>query len=143
MLRTLSMMTGMTRLLPAVTGILALCLVTGTSAIAGQVAGWWGGNWACNIDGRPARMKWIAVDDSQTSCDGNICTTSTGARWKGSFSDNGSRWVPLTDARRGNQGGLYFRHADGNQWYLPQPVNNRTKGWTTWNGQRYALSCWR
>jgi hypothetical protein len=143
MMSTFSMMAGMARPVPAITGILACCLVTGTPAIAGQVAGWWGGNWACNIDGRPARMKWVAVDDSQTSCDGDVCSTSTGARWKGSFSDNGSRWVPLTDPRRGNRGGLYFRHADGNQWYLATPVNNSTKGWTTWQGQRYSLSCWR
>jgi hypothetical protein len=58
-------------------------------------------------------------------------------------SDAGSRWVALTDPREGSRGGLYFRHADGNQWYLPKPTGNKTKGWTTWNGQRYSLSCWK
>jgi Family of unknown function (DUF6006) len=122
---------------------LALCLAVSGVATAGQVSGWWGGKWNCTIDGRPARMNWVAVDDRQTTCDGDVCTTSSGARWQGSFSDNGSRWVPLTNPLRGNQGGLYFRHADGNQWYLPQPSGNRTTGWTTWNGQRYPLVCWR
>lgn len=122
---------------------LSVYLALSGLAPAGQVPGWWGGAWDCNIDGRPARMKWAAVDDSQTNCNGDACTTSSGARWKGNFSDNGSRWVPLTEPRRGNKGGVFFRHADGNQWYLAQPVGNRTKGWTTWNGQRYTLACWR
>jgi hypothetical protein len=143
MMSNLPMMAGMKRPLAAISGVLALCLVTSTPAPAGSVAGWWGGTWSCNIDGRPARMKWVAVDDTQYSSDGNIGTVSHGARWKGSFSDNGSRWVPLTNPRQGDRGGLYFRHADGNKWYLAKPVNNRTKGWTTWNGQRYLLSCWR
>ncbi|NJO34224.1 MAG: hypothetical protein HC869_14930 [Rhodospirillales bacterium] len=110
---------------------------------AGTVSGWWGGAWQCNIDGRPARMKWVTVDDSQTNCDGDSCTTTSGARWKGSFSDNGSSWVPLTNPRRGQRGGLYFNYADGNRWYLATPSGSQTRGWTTWNGQRYSLSCWR
>jgi len=105
--------------------------------------GWWGGTWTCNIDGRPARMKWSSVDNTQTSCDGETCSTVAGARWKGLFSDSGSQWAPLTNAHLGNDGGLYFRHADGNKWYLPKPKGNKTTGWTTWNGNRYKLSCWR
>lgn len=119
------------------------CAFSGTAA-AGQVSGWWGGGWTCNIDGRPARMKWAAVDDTRTSCDGDTCSSSAGARWAGQFSDNGSRWVALTNPHSGNQGGLLFRHADGNQWYLSQPQNGgKAVGWTTWNGKRYPLSCWR
>ena len=49
----------------------------------------------------------------------------------------------LSDAREGSRGGLNFRHADGNQWYLAKPEGNKATGWTTWNGQRYSLSCWR
>lgn len=113
-------------------------------AAAGQVAGrWYDGMWNCNIDGRPARMRWRIVDDTQTHCDGDTCTTSHGATRKGSFSDNGSAWVPLTNPRNGDRGGLYFNHADGNRWYLARPVGNRSDGWTTWNGQRYPLACWR
>jgi hypothetical protein len=119
------------------------CLALSDSAIASTVSGWWGGTWTCSIDGRPARMKWVVVNDDQGTCNGDSCTSTSGARWKGSFSDNGSRWVPLTNPRLGNQGGVYFRHADGNQWYLPKPTNNRTSGWTTWNGRRYPLSCQR
>lgn len=121
----------------------ALCLIVLGLAYAGQVSGWWGGSWTCDIDGRPARMNWSVVDNSQTTCQGDTCTSTSGVRWKGNFSDNGSRWVPLSNARQGNTGGLFFRHADGNQWYLPKPQGNRTTGWTTWNGQRYRLSCWR
>jgi hypothetical protein len=124
--------------LAAVSGVLAWCFVTSGPPLAGQVTAWWGGFWACTIDGRPARMKWGAAGDSAA-----VNGISHAARWKGSFSDNGSRWMPLTNAREDTKGGLYFRHANGNQWYLAKPVNNKSKGWTTWNGQRYALSCWR
>lgn len=122
---------------------LALLPAVADRAHASQVSGWWGGSWRCTIDGRPARMRWTVVDDSRTTCSGNVCSTSSGVRWKGSFSDNGSRWVPLTHARHSAQGGLLFRHADGNQWFLARPQNNTTNGWTTWNGRRYALSCRR
>lgn len=121
---------------------LALTAASISPAGAGSVTGWWGGTWSCNIDGRSAKMKWVPVDDSQTSCNGDTCTTSSGARWKGSFSDNGSRWVPLTNPRPGDRGGVYFNHADGNRWYLPKPSGRQTVGWTTWNGQRYRLACW-
>jgi hypothetical protein len=108
----------------------ALSGAPSTPATAGTIEGWWGGDWACNIDGRPANMRWIVVEGSN------------GLRWKGSFSDNGSQWVPLTNARFGDRGGLYFNHADGNRWYLAEPEDNVADGWTTWNGQRYPLSCW-
>jgi Family of unknown function (DUF6006) len=137
------MTTVMQRSLIAMSCGIALCFTVSSPVIASQAVGWWGGNWNCNIDGRSARMRWNVVDDSQTTCNGNICSTTSGVRWQGSFSDNGSRWVPLTNPREGHQGGLYFRHADGNQWYLPKPTGNRTTGWTTWNGKRYPLSCWR
>lgn len=65
---------------------------------------------------------------------------TSAVKWVGRFSDNGPYWVPLTNPRESNEGGLYFRHADGNQWYLPKPKGNRTTGWTTWNSQRYSLS---
>lgn len=135
--------TVMQRSLVTLSSAIALSFAFSGSSPASVAVGWWGGYWDCNIDGRPARMKWDVVDDSQTTCNGNICSTTSGVRWQGSFSDNGSRWVALTEPRRGNRGGLYFRHADGNQWYLPQPTNNKTTGWTTWNGQRYSLSCWK
>lgn len=105
--------------------------------------GWWSGSWKCNIDGRPARMKWHVADASEGSCDGDICSTSSAVRWAGSFSDNGSRSVPLSRASEGTKGGLYFTHADGNRWYLAKPVGGKAVGYTTWNGQRYPLSCWR
>jgi Family of unknown function (DUF6006) len=92
-MRNNSMTTVMQRSLITMSCGIALSLVVSGSTVASQVAGWWGGNWNCNIDGRPARMRWNVVDDSQTTCNGNICSTTSGVRWKGSFSDNGSRWV--------------------------------------------------
>jgi hypothetical protein len=121
---------------------LACCLAAAIPASAGMTPGiWLDGNWTCKIDGRPARMAWKVIDDTQQTCSGGTCSLSHGVRRVGSFSDNGSKWVPLTDPRQESRGGFFFRHADGNQWYLPKPSGNRTSGWTTWNGARYPLSC--
>lgn len=128
-----------TPLLQSVVLAFGLC----SAAHASMVGGWWGGSWKCNIDGRPARMNWAAVDDSESSCDGDTCTSTSGAKWSGKFSDNGSRWVPLRDAREGSKGGVFFRHADGNQWYLAKPVGGKAQGYTTWQGKRYPLACTR
>jgi hypothetical protein len=137
-------MTAIQRSLHIISCSLALCFAVSGTALAGQLTvGWWSGVWNCNIDGRSARMRWNIVDDSRTTCNGDVCSTSSGVHWKGSFSDNGSHWVPLTNPRQVNQGGLFFYHADGNQWYLPKPTGNIVKGWTTWNGKRYPLACWR
>jgi Family of unknown function (DUF6006) len=107
-MRNNSMTTIMQRSLITISCGIALSVAVSGSTIASQAVGWWGGNWNCNIDGRSARMRWNVVDDSQTTCNGNICSTTSGVRWQGSFSDNGSRWVPLTNPREGHQGGLYF-----------------------------------
>ncbi|WP_077431723.1 MULTISPECIES: DUF6006 family protein [Pseudomonas] len=131
-------------LLTASCNLTLFCLVVAGPAYAGMASGWWGGSWSCTIDGRAAQMKWTVVEASQTTDNGDGTATSTsGVRWKGSFSDNGSKWVALTNPRLGNKGGMYFNHADGNRWYLPKPIGNKTTGWTTWNGQQYPLSCWK
>src|ERR1043165_1767331 len=89
---------------------------------------------------RPARMVWRVVDDPRTSCQDDVCSTTSGVAIRGSFSDNGSRWVPLTaPVLRGSR--LTFRHADGNFWYLDQVGANAANGQTTWNGRRYPLRC--
>ncbi|MDS9467311.1 DUF6006 family protein [Paracoccus sp. MBLB3053] len=124
-----------------------LSLPFSTPSFANMASGWWGGDWDCIIDGRPARMRWSVVDNGSQSCEetdeGTICSSSVSAGWKGRFSDNGSKWVSLTNAKSGDKGGLFFTHADGNRWYLAKPVGRTAKGWTTWNGQRYPLSCTR
>lgn len=71
---------------------------------ASQVASeWFFGLWDCNIDGRPAQMQWKVVDDPQTTCDGDVCSTTSGVRLIGRFSDNGNRWVPLGKRFSNNQ----------------------------------------
>lgn len=126
-----------------VAALLAGLTVGSTPVGASQAVGWWGGQWKCEIDGRPARMSWKVVDDPQTECRGDVCSTTSGVRWAGQFSDNGSKWVPLRDANNTAQDGLSFRHADGNKWHLARPVSGKAKGWTTWNGKRYPLACWK
>lgn len=129
---------------PLVALFCALLLPCSETANASQMPGrWWSGSWKCNIDGRPARMRWSVVDDPDVQCSGDTCSRTSGVKWAGSFSDNGSQWVPLRNANEGTRGGLYFSHADGNRWYLAKPANNKAEGWTTWNGKRYPLSCWR
>lgn len=134
---------GRRHVIAAVVACVALC----NEANASGAIGWWGGTWNCNIDGRPAQMKWAAVNVDDGECSDGTCTTSSSATWKGSFSDNGSAWVPLNNPRKGEKGGLFFNHADGNRWYLPEPkqtrVGMRSVGWTTWQGNRYKLTCWR
>ncbi len=62
---------------------IALGLAVAIPANASQVGGWWSGSWNCNIDGRSAQMRWSVVDDPQTNCSGNICSTTSGVRWAG------------------------------------------------------------
>ncbi len=109
----------------------------------GPPPGWWQGSWECKVDGRPAKMNWDPVNDDPTSCNGDTCTINNSAKWKGSFSDNGSIWVPLTYFKRGKKGGVFFYHSDGNKWYLALPVGTKTEGQTNWEGQRKPLTCWR
>lgn len=126
-------------------GAIAIGMTAAGVVDASQASGWWGGNWTCNIDGRPARMKWVAVDAGETSCsdDGGerVCSTTSAAAWRGRFSDNGAAWVALSNPRSGQNGGLYFTHADGNRWYLATPVGRKSAGWTTWKGKKYPLAC--
>jgi hypothetical protein len=145
MARSKSPMTAAKRMMLVIPCGLALCFAVSDSASASMLVGWWGGKWSCNIDGRSARMRWAPVEAGINMCDenGRNCVRNDRLRWLGGFSDNGSREVRLTDAREGSRGGLNFRHADGNHWYLAKPAGNKATGWTTWNGRRYPLSCWR
>jgi hypothetical protein len=104
---------------------------------------WYFGNWDCNIDGRAARMQWRVVDDPQTTCNGDVCSTTSGVKVVGRFSDRGSAWVPLTK-RWSNRSeiGIRYLGAEQDNWYLRFDRNTRTAtGWTTWRGNRYPLQC--
>ena len=109
-------------------------------AASQAVVEWYHGSWSCQIDGRPARMTWKIVDDTQVNCAGDECSVVNGVATRGRFSDNGSRWVTLT-APSVNGDTLRFRHADGNPWRLRRESATRAVGHTTWNGSRFPLSC--
>lgn len=104
---------------------------------------WFHGNWNCTIDGRPARMQWYLVDDPQTRCNGNVCSTTSGVRLVGRFSDNGSAWVPLARRwSRGSELGIRYLGREQDNWFLSYNSRSRiASGWTTWRGTRYPLSC--
>ncbi|HEY9694737.1 MAG TPA: DUF6006 family protein [Oculatellaceae cyanobacterium] len=107
------------------------------------VSQWYFGLWNCNIDGRPAQMQWYVVDDPQTTCSGGVCSSSSGVRVVGRFSDNRSPWVRLAK-RYSNASELGIRYLGNEQdnWYLKYNSNTRlAKGWTTWRGNRYPLQC--
>lgn len=130
--------------------VIALCmLIPSLPAHAGTPPDeWWSGDWTCDIGGRPAQMKWAIVEDSKVPDSRDGAGRATPAvLWEGSYSDNGSQWVALSDPSKGKKGGLYFRHADGNKWYLQKPTENKTTGWTTATAQRNAprhpISCWK
>ncbi|MBD2443497.1 hypothetical protein H6G25_09890 [Dolichospermum sp. FACHB-1091] len=111
---------------------------------ASQVATqWYFGSWDCNIDGRSAKMQWLVVDDPQISCSGDVCSTTSGVKVVGKFSDNGGPWVPLAKLSA-NPTSLSIRYLgqEQNNWFLRYNVNSRQAiGWTTWREKRYPLSC--
>ncbi|BAZ39071.1 hypothetical protein NIES4101_50230 [Calothrix sp. NIES-4101] len=107
------------------------------------VTQWFFGNWDCTIDGRPAKMQWRVVDDTQVNCNGDVCSSSSGVKVVGRFSDNGSAWVPLA-TRYSNRTDLGIRYLGREQdnWFLRfEPRGQSASGWTTWRGNRYPLMC--
>ena len=87
-------------------GILLNSRTINASQVANQ---WYFGLWDCNIDGRNAKMQWLVVDDPQTSCNGDVCSTTSGVKVVGRFSDNGSAWVSLAK-RSANSTSLSIRY---------------------------------
>lgn len=129
-------------------GLLPLVLgCCGSSAQASQVLSqWYFGKWDCSIDGRAAKMQWLVVDDPQTSCSGNICSSTSGVKVIGRFSDSGGAWVPLGKRYlRGNDFGIRYLGNEQDNWLLRyNPSTKVAKGWTTWRGNKYPLQCtWR
>jgi len=114
--------------------------VAGASQVASK---WYFGIWDCRIDGRPARMQWRVVDDPQTRCDGNVCSSTSGVKVVGRFSDHGSAWVPLgIRSDRGNTLGIRYLGAEQDNWSLRyNPSTRVAQGATTWHGQNYPLVC--
>lgn len=119
-------------------------LLTISAAQASQVASeWFFGNWNCQIDGRPAKMQWQVVNDPQTHCEGGVCSSTSGVKVVGRFSDNGGPWVPLVKRyRHGNDFGIRYQGAEPDNWFLRYDPRWKTAtGWTTWRGNRYPLQC--
>jgi len=131
--------------MPLATAIVSgICSLSPSTANASVIPGkWWDGDWNCKIDGRRARMRWLIIDDSQETSSGGVAMSTLGAKRVGRCSVSGSAWVALSYAREANNGELSFRHDDANQWNLPKPQGGRTSSWTTWQGKRYPLACWR
>jgi Family of unknown function (DUF6006) len=122
------------------------CLVPSDASASFVQTKWYFGNWNnCLIDGRPAKMQWKVVDDPQTSCDGNVCSSSSGVKVVGRFSDNGGAWVPLkVQSSSGNDLKIRYQGAEPDNWFLRySPTKKSASGWTTWRGNRYPLSCSR
>jgi hypothetical protein len=123
--------------------LLPLGLGMGNSHASQVLSQWYFGKWDCSIDGRPSKMQWRVVDDSQTSCNGDICSTSSGVKVVGRFSDNGTAWVPLTKRYlNGNNFGIRYLGKEQDNWFLKYQSSNKTAtGYTTWRGNRYPLQC--
>ncbi len=122
---------------------LSLLAPSGNAQASFAVTQWFFGNWDCTIDGRPAKMQWRVVDDTQVECDGNVCSSSSGVKVVGRFSDNGGAWVPLAK-QNSNRTDLRIRYLGGEQdnWFLRfNPQGQSASGWTTWRGNRYPLMC--
>lgn len=130
-------------------GIFALGIFGALShAGASQVVReWYFGNWDCFIDRRPAKMQWYVVDDPQTTCNGDVCSSTSGVRVVGRFSDNGAPWVKLakrySNSQRSELGIRYLGNEQDN-WLLKYNSGTQVAdGWTTWRGNRYPLRCRR
>lgn len=119
-------------------------LLTVGAAHASQVASeWYFGKWNCQIDGRPAQMQWKVVDASETHCEGGVCSSTSGVKVVGAFSDSGSAWVPIAKRyTRGNDFGIRYQGKEQDNWFLRyNPQTRSAIGWTTWRGNRYPLAC--
>ncbi len=124
--------------------LIALTLLTlsGLSSASQVASQWYFGDWNCTIDGRSARMVWKVVDDPQTHCDGNVCSSSSGVAIRGWFNDSSSRWVSLEQPRvQGNDFSFVYT-GDRTNWFLRADASKRyTVGNTVWQGKAYPLSC--
>lgn len=113
--------------------------LAGASTVPSQ---WYFGNWACLIDGRPAQMVWRVVDDPQTSCDGDICTTSSGVAIRGWFKDGSGPWIRLERPRVSGNDFRFVYTGDRTNWFLRAAAGRRfAAGNTIWQDNAYPLSC--
>ncbi|GAA4009583.1 hypothetical protein GCM10022631_22620 [Deinococcus rubellus] len=121
---------------------LALLTVTATSHASQVASAWYFGNWSCVIDHRAARMVWQVVDDPQTSCSGNVCSSSSGVAVRGWFKDGSGPWVKLVN-RSASGSDLRFTYTgDNTRWFLRyDPNTGVATGNTIWRGNTYPLQC--
>ncbi len=119
--------------------LLSISSLSQASTVASQ---WYFGDWSCLIDGRAARMVWQVVNDPQTSCSGEVCSSTSGVAIKGWFKDGNGPWVTLNSPRT-NQNDFRFTYTgDNTRWFLRyDPANRSAVGNTIWNGNAYSLSC--
>ena len=123
-----------------IAALAAAAMAGGAPAGASQVAGgWYMGNWRCTLDGRPTRIVWDVVSVEHGGHHGDHGTSVAGAERRGRFWDRGS-WVTLSFGRATSTA-LYFKHPDGNDWYLRRTSATQASGHSTWQGRRYPLAC--
>lgn len=124
----------------ATSALFAAGLAAGAPAAASQVAGgWYMGDWRCTLDGRPTRIVWDVVSVDHGSSHGDVGTSVAGAELRGRFWDRGAM-VRLSFGRATSTA-LYFKHPDGNNWYLRRTSPTQATGYSTWEGRRYPLAC--
>lgn len=84
---------------------------------------WFFGTWTGTLDGRPSTMRWRLEGDAIA----------------GDFSDGSTgRYVPLAhESHNGEQ--LFFRHPDGNHWFLARSSEGEARGYSIWQGRQFPL----
>ena len=133
---------------------LALIISIGNSLLSMDVLAlsvpdrnWYIGEMNCEIDKRPAKMKWEQVSEwVDAGSSGDIVRGYETTTLSGSFSDNGGTWNKLQKQPSSNSLILKIRYlgTEPNNWQLTYDTNKKlAEGWTTWRGQRYPLSCWK
>ena len=116
-------------------------------ASASQIATqWYHGWWDCSIDGRPATMVWEVRDASTQVCHDGVCSQTSGVKTVGFFRENTTQaWTQLERTNNtADSANLFIRYlgAEPANWLLQiNPSTISARGYTTWHGARYPLSC--
>jgi hypothetical protein len=87
----------------------------------------------------------VGATGHEKSCSRDICSTTSGVKTIGWFSDNGGPWVCLgiNYGWNSNHLGIRYMGQEPDNWYLDfNEMNTTADSQTTWRGKQYPLSCW-